>query len=242
MISKRTLLALAVAAMAAPALAQAPAVTPPPATDPAAPPATAASTNPFVLIHTTEGDITLELYADKAPVTVRNYLRYVDGKLFDNSTFYRASKPPGVTGNTYGSIQGGMQSDPRKLPPIAHESTIKTGILHKDGVISMGRYAPGTAQADWFILVGDMPYLDADPKDPAGNPGFAAFGHVAAGMEVVKAILGKPTDPNKGTGAMKGEILVQPVKILSVRRTAAIVPPPPPPPPPPPRVIPGIVL
>ena len=240
MITKRTLIALAAAGLAYPALAQ----TPPAATpDPAAvAPAPVLSTNPFVLIHTTEGDITLELYADKAPITVRNYLRYVDGKLFDNATFYRASKPPGRTTNDYGSVQGGMQSDPRKLPPIAHESTLKTGILHKDGVISMGRYAPGTAQADWFILVGDMPYLDADPKDPA-NPGFAAFGHVEAGMDVVKKILGMPTDPDKGTGAMKGEILVKPVKILTVRRTPAIAPAPPPPPPPPPKpAIPGIRL
>ena len=242
MITKRTLIALAGAAIAAPVLAQTP---PDPAavTDGPAPPAL--SKNPFVLIHTSDGDITLELYADKAPITVRNYLRYVDGKLFDNATFYRASKPPGRVQNDYGSVQGGMQQDPRKLPPIAHESTIKTGILHKDGVISMGRFAPGTAQADWFICVGDMAYLDADPKDPAGNPGFAAFGHVEAGMDVVRKILGMPTDPDKGTGAMKGEILVKPVKILSVRRTAAIAPPPlpaAPPPPPAVRVIPGIVL
>lgn len=238
MICKRTLIALAFCGFAAPALAQAP---PAPAADAPAPaPASAAKPNPFVLIHTSAGDITLELYAEKAPITVRNYLRYVDKQLFDNATFYRASKPPGRVENDYGSVQGGMQSDPRKLPPIAHESTLKTGILHTDGVISMGRFAPGTAQADWFICVGDMPYLDADPKDPAANPGFAAFGHVAAGMDVVKTILGMPTDPNKGAGAMKGEILVKPVKILTIRRTEP--PPPAPPPAPPPKVIPPIRL
>ena len=103
------------------------------------------------------------------------------------------------------------------LPPIKHESTLKTGLKHTDGVISMGRHALGTAQADWFICVGDMGYLDADPKDPS-NPGFAAFGKVVDGMPVVQAILGQPTDPNKGEGAMKGEMLVKPVKIVSIRR------------------------
>ena len=102
----------------------------------------------------------------------------------------------------------------KKLPPIAHESTLKTGLKHGDGTISMGRYAPGTAQADWVICVGDMSYLDATATDP----GFAAFGHVTDGMPVVRQILGEPTDPNKGIGAMKGEILVKPVKIVSIRR------------------------
>lgn len=219
MIAKRTFTAMVLAALAlaGPAFAQ---------TAPAAAPDIVAAgggtaPNPRVLIHTAQGDITLELYADKAPITARNFLRYVNRKLFDGAVFYRASKPPGQVANDYGSIQGGLQNDPKKvLPPIAHESTLKTGILHTDGVVSMGRHAPGTAQADWFICVGDMSYLDADPKDPA-NPGFAAFGHVVAGMEVVKTILGMPTDPDKGVGAMKGEMLLKPVKILTVRRVAA---------------------
>jgi peptidyl-prolyl cis-trans isomerase A (cyclophilin A) len=88
----------------------------------------------------------------------------------------------------------------------------------------MGRHAPGTAQADWFICIGDMPYLDADPKDPK-NPGFAAFGKLVDGMPVAQAILGMPTDPDKGVGAMKGEMLVKPVKILSIRRAPAAPPP-----------------
>ena len=219
MIDKRTLLALSLAAVALPAWAQ----TPPPTPSGSAAPTAAsppAPSNPRVLIHTTLGDIALELYVDKAPITGRNFLKYVDRKLYDGATFYRASKPPGQTSNDYGSVQGGLQSDPRKLPPIAHESTLKTGVLHKDGVISMGRFAPGTAQADWFICIGDMPYLDADSK----NPGFAAFGHVESGMEVAKAILGQPTDPNAGVGAMKGEMLVKPVKILTIRRLPAAAP------------------
>ena len=212
MLTRRLLIALAATAgLAAAAHAQ-------PAEPPAAPPAAAAAANPSVVLTTSEGPITIELYVDKAPITAKNFLKYVDRKLYDGATFYRASRPPGYKANDYGTVQGGLQNDPAKvLPPIAHESTLKTGILHKDGIVSMGRHAPGTAQADWFICVGEMSYLDADPKDPK-NVGFAAFGHVTSGMDVVQKILGMPTDPNRGEGAMKGEMLVKPVKILTARR------------------------
>jgi peptidyl-prolyl cis-trans isomerase A (cyclophilin A) len=196
MLLRRTLLALAAAASLASA-------------------AHAQTANPRVIITTTVGTITVELAADKAPITTANFLKYVDRKLYDGSSFYRASKPPGQTTNDYGSIQGGLRDDvKKKLPPIAHESTLKTGLKHGDGTISMGRYAPGTAQADWVICVGDMSYLDATATDP----GFAAFGQVTDGMPIVRQILGMPTDPNAGVGAMKGEILVKPVKIVSIRR------------------------
>lgn len=176
-------------------------------------------------IDTPQGSIVVELYRDKAPVTVANYLKYVDRGLFNGATFYRASRPPGYTATDYGSIQGGLQNDPAKvLPPIAHEPTTKTGLKHGDGTISMGRHAPGTAQADWFITLGDMSYLDADPKNPRGQPGFAAFGQVVEGLEVVKKIIALPVDPNKGEGAMKGEILRQPVRITKVSRVAAPLP------------------
>jgi len=178
--------------------------------------------NPKVKIETPEGDITLELFADKAPVTVANFLKYVDRHLFDGATFYRASRPPGATATDYGVLQGGLQNDPKKLlPPIAHESTVKTGLSHTSGTISMGRNAPGTATADWFICIGDQTYLDADPKDPKANPGFAAFGRVTEGLEVAEKILGQPVNPKLGTGAMKGEMLAKPVKILKVVRVKA---------------------
>jgi peptidyl-prolyl cis-trans isomerase A (cyclophilin A) len=218
MLIRRTLLALAAASLCGLAHAQQPAAPPPaPAPEPVvAQPSNPA--NPQVVITTELGKIRLELYADKAPVTTANFLKYVDRKLYDNITFYRASKPPGQKTNDYGSIQGGLRDDvKRKLPPIKHESTLQTGIKHGDGIISMGRYAPGTAQADWVICVGDMSYLDATATDP----GFAAFGKVLEGMPVVQQILGLPTDPNKGVGAMKGEILVKPVKIISIRRAPA---------------------
>ena len=184
-------------------------------------------------IETAVGAIVVELYADKAPITAANYLKYVDRHLFDGATCYRASKPKDYKGDDYGLVQCGLQNDPKKvLPPIAHESTIKTGLTHgKDGVISMGRHAPGTAQADWSITLGDMSYLDADKKDPKANPGFAAFGQVVEGLDVVRKIIVLPVDPNRGEGAMKGEMLVKPIRIVKVTRVVAAPPTPASPPP-----------
>jgi peptidyl-prolyl cis-trans isomerase A (cyclophilin A) len=205
MLTKRTLLALTLSLAAAPAFAQAP-------------------TDPFVKLHTPQGDIVVELYASKAPITVKNFLHYVDTKKLDGATFYRSSTPPGDKSFSYGILQGGLGSDPKKLyPPIPHESTLKTGLSHTDGTISMTRYAPGTATANFSICVGDQTYLDADPKDPKANPGYAAFGRVVEGMDVVKTLLAEPRDPTKGVGVMKGEMLAHPVKILTVRRTIAPV-------------------
>jgi len=217
--TRRLLIALAACALAAPALAQTPTQTPSPAPAPAEPPPAAAPL-PRVALDTSEGRIVLEIEAVKAPITAANFLRYVDTRRYDGATIYRASKPPGATANDYGLIQGGLQADPKKVfAPIPHESTLKTGLKNVDGTIAMGRFAPGTAKADWFIMAGDQPYLDADPNDPA-NVGFAAFGRVVEGMEVVHRILGLPVDPDKGEGAMKGEILVSPVIIRTARRVA----------------------
>ena len=146
---RRTLLGLcaAFAVTAAPTVsgAQTPAA-PAPAT-PAAPPA---KPNPRVKLETTEGNLVIELYADKAPITVANYLKYVDRGLFVGAACFRASKPKDYAKDDYGLVQCGQKDPAKKLPPIAHESTIKTGLTHgKDGVISMGRFAPGTAQADY---------------------------------------------------------------------------------------------
>jgi len=196
--TRRDLLALAAALAASPALAQ--------GTEPA---------TSSVALSTPLGRIVVALEIQRAPITSGNFLRYVDRKLFDGASFYRASRPPGATTNDHGLVQGGLRNEPKKLlAPIAHESTLQTGLSHVDGTISMGRNAPGTAQADWFICLGSETYLDAD----ATQPGFAAFGHVTEGLEIVKQILVMPTDPDKGTGAMKGEMLLQPVPITTVRR------------------------
>jgi peptidyl-prolyl cis-trans isomerase A (cyclophilin A) len=173
-----------------------------------------------VALDTTDGPILVEVYPDKAPITAGNFLRYVDEKRFDGATFYRASKVPNAP--EYGLVQGGVQNDPKRvLKPIAHEPTTKTGLSHVNGALSMGRTSPGTATSDFFICVGDMTYMDADPKQPGDNLGFAAFGKVVEGMDTVKKILAEPTSPTAGEGVMKGEILAKPVKIVTARRAPA---------------------
>jgi len=184
-----------------------------------APPATLPDLVKVVL--TTElGPIELELDAKRAPIATRNFVRYVDQKRFDGITFYRAMKLPwGEQPN--GLIQAGTRGDPRRdLPPIAHETTDQTGILHKAGSISMARWAPGTAKGDFSILLSDMPSLDADPKstDPETRAGYTAFGRVSAGMEVVRQIYDAPISPTLGEGAMKGQMIAKPVKVITARR------------------------
>jgi len=202
---------------AAPVLAQ---NGPPVAAGPPQPPAQPAAPAPRpatvrVGLQTSEGPIVLELEKERAPVTTANFLRYVDQKRLDGASFYRAAKvAPG-----FGLIQGGVRGDPRRvLPPIAHEPTTRTGLSHGDGTISMARNAPGSATGDFFITIGDMPSMNADPSQPGDNLGFAAFGHVVEGMDVVHRILDAPTSPAEGDGAMKGQMLAAPVRIITARR------------------------
>ena len=163
------------------------------------------------------GLIVLDLYADKAPITAANFLKYVDARLYDGATIYRALKTPGAP--TTGLIQGGARVDSaHSITPIAHEATTQTGLSHKDGTLSLARRAPGTATSDFFICVGDAPYLDADPKASGDNLGFAAFGRVASGMDIVRAILALPTSPTAGAPEMAGQMLDPPVPIVSARR------------------------
>ena len=193
----------------------------PVATKPAPLPAPLGDTVRVALV-TEMGPIELELDHKRAPITTENFVRYVDLKKFDGITFYRSMRLPwGEQPN--GLIQGGLQGHPLKiLKPITHEPTSLTGISHKAGTISMARYAPGTATADWSILLSDLPSLDADPKatEPDAQAGFAAFGHVTAGMDVVRKIWDAPLSPTKGEGPLKGQLLEPPVKILSARRIA----------------------
>ena len=195
-IRRRTLLAAAGVLATSPALAQPPV--------------------PRVAIKTDHGLIVVALAADKAPITAANFLRYVDARRFDGSSFYRAVRA-GAAGD--GLIEGGLENDPAKLfPPIAHESTTKTGLSHQDGTISMARYGPGTATADFFICAGPAPYLDANPAGTGDNLGYAAFGQVAQGMDVVRAILALPTNGVARNPAMKGQMLSPPVAIVTMRR------------------------
>lgn len=179
-----------------------------------------------VAMNTELGAIVLELDAKRAPITVRNFVRYADQRKFDGITFYRVMRLKwGEQPN--GLVQAGTRGDPRReLPPIAHEPTSQTGILHKAGAISMARWAPGTAKGDFSILLSDMPGLDADPAsaNPELQAGFAAFGHVAEGMDVVRKIYDVPLSATEGEGVMKGQMIAKPVRVLTVRRVIAPAP------------------
>ena len=170
-----------------------------------------------VVMHTALGDITLMIETERAPVTAANFLHYVDTKRFDGITFYRAVKM-GDSGD-YGLAQAGLRGNPKKLfPAIAHEPTTQTGLSHLNGAISMARLAPGSAQADFFIVVGDVVGLDARPDAPGDNLGYAVFGRVIDGMDIIKQMLEKPRSETAASEAMKGQMLAEPVLINTVRR------------------------
>ncbi len=179
--------------------------------------ARAAKALPKVAIHTAKGTIVVELEARRAPITSTNFLHYVDTKLFDDGQFYRASRTPGLPPG-HGDIQGWPNPTVRRYPPIAHESTTQTGIIHDAGTISMGRFGPGSATADFFICASPQPYLDAHPDQPGDNLGYAAFGHVVTGMDVVLKILALPAHGKAFLKEMQGEILTKPVTIVTMRR------------------------
>ncbi|CAN5202228.1 peptidylprolyl isomerase [soil metagenome] len=168
-----------------------------------------------VALQTSEGAIVLDLDQTHAPVTTANFLRYIDAKRLDGVSFYRAM----ALGEGLGLIQGGPRNDPKRIfPPIAHEPTSQTGILHGDGTISMARYDPGSANADFFITVGALPSLDANPAATGDTAGFAAFGHVVEGMDIVRKILAAPKSPTEGEGVMKGQMLDPKILIMTARR------------------------
>jgi peptidyl-prolyl cis-trans isomerase A (cyclophilin A) len=159
------------------------------------------------------GDIILEIDTINAPVTAKNFLKYVDDKIFNSAFFYRVVRMDNQPNNKIKIevIQGGLGFDesPLSLPPVEHETTDKTGILHKDGVISMARMEPGTASSEIFICIGNQPKLDFGGKRNPDGQGFAAFGKVIKGMDVVREIQSKPDNE---------QMLVTPVNIIEVVR------------------------
>ncbi len=171
----------------------------------------------MVVMATALGNITMAIDIQHAPVTAANFLRYVDAKRFDGITFYRAVKI-GDSGD-YGLAQAGLRGNPKKIyPPIAHEPTTQTGLSHLNGAVSMARLAPGSAQADFFIVLGDVVGLDARPDAPGDNQGYAVFGRVVDGMDIVKQLLDRPRSETASSEAMKGQMLAEPVVVSTVRR------------------------
>ncbi len=171
---------------------------------------------PRVALDTSAGRIVIEADTRHAPVTAGNFLKYVAGKRLDGVVFYRTVK----VADRFGFVQFGTNGDPKRtLPPIKHEPTTQTGLHHTEGTISVARFAPGTARGDFTISVGDQsPSLDADPGKPGDNLGYAAFGHVVEGMDVIVKILDAPVSPTATVnGSFKGEVPAQAVKVISAR-------------------------
>lgn len=148
--------------------------------------------NPHILFKTELGDIEVELYPEKAPVTVANFLRYVNEQRLDSSTFYRIVRDDNqhYASTKIQVIQGGLYDDyhPKMLAPIVHETTEQTGIHHLRGTISMARNEPGTATSEFFICLDDEPELDFKGLRNPDGAGFAAFGQVVKGMDVAEKI------------------------------------------------------
>ncbi len=171
-------------------------------------------TLPRVIIVTEFGDIVLELYQEEAPITVSNFLQYIDENRFSSSVFYRVVHLNNQPNNhvKIEVVQGGLKDDhhPDCLPAIRHETTVQTGILHRDGVISMARKEPGTASSEFFICIGDQPELNFGGKRNPDGQGFAAFGRVIEGMAVVRQIQNQPDQE---------QYLSADIRILEIKRT-----------------------
>ena len=154
--------------------------------------------HPHVLIETKFGDIEVEIYPDRAPQTCKAFLAYVREGLYDNSSFYRVLNADNQATDAPKAelIQGGIwQTQPdklRTLKGIPHESTKRTGILHKTGTISLAREAPGTANSEFFIVIGDQPGYDSGGANNPDHLGYAAFGRVVRGMDIVMLLYNKP--------------------------------------------------
>jgi peptidyl-prolyl cis-trans isomerase A (cyclophilin A) len=165
-----------------------------------------------VTIKTELGNIEVEIYEKKAPITAGNFLRYVDENLFEGASFYRTVTMDNQPDNDVRIevIQGGrLSGDSSGYLPIVHETTDKTGILHEDGVISMARDRPGSATSEFFICIGNQPELDFGGKRNPDGQGFAAFGRVIRGMDVVRKIHEQPAE---------GQRLNPSVKIFTIER------------------------
>ena len=167
--------------------------------------------NPIVLMKTELGDIKVEIFEDKAPITAANFLSYVDSKLYDDTTFFRTVTMDNQPNNLVKIevIQGGQVEKGREYSPIGHETTEKTGLSHLEGTISMSRMKPDSATSSFFFCVRDEPELDYGGHRNADGQGFSAFGRVVSGMEVIKKIHRQAKD---------GQRIQPPVKITEIQR------------------------
>ena len=171
-----------------------------------------------VVIDTALGPIEVRLELARAPISSGDFLKYVDRGLYAGGTFYRTVRPD-IDPNPIKIevVQGGLTDESRYLPPIAHEPTHRTGLRHRNGTLSIARDAVGTGTAGaFFICIGDQPELDFGGKRNPDGQGFAAFGHVTSGMELIRKIGALKTQgPPRSSG---GELIASPVQIVRARR------------------------
>jgi len=158
--------------------------------------------DPHVIIETNLGNIEIELFADKAPKTVAAFLSYVDSGFYNSTSFYRVLKTEELpTTTNSGIIQGGLwQTNPAKkitIPGVEHESTKLSGLTHQSGTISLARLAPGTANTEFFICIGDQSTLDFGQRGTEDGQGYAAFGEVFEGMTIVRKIQAQKSHGDK---------------------------------------------
>ena len=171
--------------------------------------------HPHVLIETDAGDIEAEIYTDKAPQTGNTFLSNIESGNYKRASFYRILNDDNQPSNAPKSelIQGGIwQTDYKKslsLPGIPHETTKQTGIHHLNGTLSMARLAPGSANTEFFICIGDQPGFDFGGENNPDGQGYAAFGKVVRGMNVVNLIYNRPEND---------QTFIPPVRILSIKR------------------------
>ncbi|HXB90740.1 MAG TPA: peptidylprolyl isomerase [Puia sp.] len=170
---------------------------------------------PHVIIRTPAGDIEVELYLRQAPKTAGAFLSYVDSGFYRNANFYRVlnadNQPTGAAQSRL--IQGGIwRTDHARaisLPGVPHETTRQTHLLHTDGTISLARGEPGTGTTEFFICIGDEPGFDFGGENNPDGQGYAAFGKVVRGMDVVRTIFERPEDNQSFT---------PPIPILGISR------------------------
>jgi predicted dienelactone hydrolase/cyclophilin family peptidyl-prolyl cis-trans isomerase len=186
-----------------------------------------------VIFETSEGEIEVALYPKRAPVTVANFLAYVDAGHYSGSSFYRVTRQG--TNTTIGVVQGGLAAESMTklsveeigqvapiFPPIEHETTDRTGIPNEPGTLSMARLAPGTASSEFFFNVDDNPALDTGntSRNPDGK-GYATFGRVLRGLPLLRRIQAMPSDAPVAVEFMRGQMLEKPIEIRRVYRVDA---------------------
>ncbi len=161
--------------------------------------------NPQIIIKTNFGNIEAELFPDKAAKSVAAFLSYIDSGIYKNSSFYRVLLEETMSDLNTGVIQGGIwetnNKKARELPGIEHESPKQTGLSHSSGTLSLARTTAGTANSEFFICIGDQSGYDSSKAFSADGLGYAAFGRVISGMEIVREIQNQPANGQAFTKA-----------------------------------------